>query len=224
MAALSSGIISPDIGDIYNRLFARYGDLRWWPAKTPYEVMVGAVLTQNTAWGNVEKAISNFPDTPTPDFVEAISPEDLIQIIKPSGFFNQKCAYLKALTAWYKNYGYSVEQARARPLNDLRAELLSVRGVGRETADSILLYAFNLPVFVVDAYTLRLISRLTGAGAPLDYGAAQRLFASSLDASLFNNAHAMIVINAKTHCGAKPKCPGCPLTGACDHFNRGGVA
>ena len=99
----------------------------------------------------------------------------------------------------------------------LRGELLSVKGIGRETADSILLYAFDLPSFVIDAYTLRLITRLYGVSEPPGYEAAQRVFAAGLDASLYNNAHAMIVINAKEHCGAKPGCSGCPLTGMCEY-------
>jgi endonuclease-3 related protein len=196
---------------IYSRLFERYGDLRWWPAKTPYEVMIGAILTQNTAWGNVEKALANFPAEPEPEFIENIELDDLARIIKPAGYFNQKSVYLKALTAWYKNYDYSVEKVRAKPLGLLREELLSVKGVGRETADSLLLYAFGLPSFVIDAYTIRLITRLDGLAEPPGYDSTQRLFAAGLDASLYNNAHAMIVINAKEHCAAKPKCPGCPL-------------
>jgi len=179
--------------------------------------MTGAILTQNTAWGNVEKAIANFTDTPTPEFIESVSMEELVKIIKPAGFFNQKAAYLKALTAWYKTYGYSVANARARPLCKLRDELLSVKGVGRETADSILLYAFDLPSFVIDAYTIRLIVRLTGESRPPGYETAQRAFASGLEAPLYNNAHAMIVINAKEHCGAKPKCTGCPLAYMCKY-------
>ena len=206
-----------DVNEIYSRLSDRYGDLHWWPAKTPYEVMVGAILTQNTAWGNVEKAISNFPDTPAPGYIETIGTEELVKIIKPAGFFNQKAAYLKALTAWYKTYEYSVENARAQPMRKLRGELLSVRGVGRETADSILLYAFDLPAFVIDAYTLRLITRLSGDAEPPGYDAAQLMFASGLDASLYNNAHAAIVINAKGHCGAKPRCSGCPLAYMCEY-------
>ena len=209
-----------DVKGIYRRLFDRYGDLRWWPAKTPFEVMIGAILTQNTAWRNVEKAIANLPSDPVPEFIETIGAEDLAALIKPAGFFNQKSVYLKALTAWYKTYNYSVDNVRKRPLHELRTELLTVRGVGRETADSILLYAFGFPAFVIDAYTLRLIMRLAYMPEPLGYNSAQLIFASGLDASLYNNAHAMIVINAKEHCGAKPKCPGCPLCDICRHYRN----
>jgi len=215
---LSKNSTNIDAKDIYSRLFDRYGDLRWWPAKTPFEVMIGAILTQNTAWGNVEKALANFTSEPIPDFIETIQTGDLAAIIKPAGFFNQKSVYLKTLTAWYKTYNYSVDNVRKRPLQELRTELLSVKGVGRETADSILLYAFGLPTFVIDTYTLRLIMRLTNMPEPLEYNSAQIIFAHGLDASLYNNAHAMIVINAKEHCGAKPKCPGCPLSDICRHY------
>ena len=216
---MSNSLTCLDVKDIYNRLFERYGDLHWWPAKTPYEVMVGAILTQNTAWSNVEKALLNFSYTPTPLFIESITIEELVKIIKPAGFFNQKSVYLKSLTAWFKTYEYSVKNVRARPVNELRPELLSVKGVGRETADSILLYAFGLPCFVVDTYTIRLITRISGISDPPDYDTAQQVFISCLDESLYNNTHAMIVINAKDHCSAKPKCVDCPLTDICS-YNR----
>ncbi|MDR2296510.1 MAG: endonuclease, partial [Clostridiales Family XIII bacterium] len=129
--------------------------------------MVGAVLTQNTAWRNVEKAVARFADRLSPWFVAAAREADLAEIIRPAGFFNQKAAYLKTLTAWFARYAYSVSAVRAAPLPALRAELLALRGIGKETADSILLYAFGFPVFVIDAYTLRLLSRLTASAAPL---------------------------------------------------------
>lgn len=201
---------------IYDKLFSHYGELDWWPAKTPYEVMTGAVLTQNTAWSNVEKAISNFGGRLSPEFIENISSEELIEIIRPSGFYNQKAVYLKALTKWYKTYGYSVENVRQYPLNEVREELLAVRGLGFETADSILLYAFSFPTFVVDAYTKRLLERL-GIDVNSDYSSIKFYFESRLkgDAPLYNNYHALIVINAKEHCKKKPLCAGCPLLDEC---------
>ncbi|MDR2089571.1 MAG: endonuclease [Clostridiales Family XIII bacterium] len=201
---------------LYGRLYDRYGDLHWWPARSPYEVMVGAVLTQNTAWRNVEKAIARFGDRLSPRFVEEARIEDLAEIIRPAGFFNQKAAYLKTLTAWFKGYGYSVRAVRPEPLAALRAELLALRGVGAETADAVLLYAFGFPVFVADAYALRLLSRLTASGASVRLEEARALFTAGLDASLYGNAHAMIVANAKAHCRAKPVCAGCPLADLCE--------
>ncbi|MDR0324740.1 MAG: endonuclease III domain-containing protein, partial [Oscillospiraceae bacterium] len=158
--------------DINRLLYGRYGDLGWWPAETPYEVMAGAILTQNTAWGNVEKAIARFEGNLTPERVEAMPPDELADTIRPAGFFNQKAGYLKTLTAWFKRYGYSAENASGRGLEPLREELLALRGIGKETADSILLYALELPTFVVDAYTSRLLTRLgCGPCPPLSYDA-----------------------------------------------------
>jgi len=139
---------------IYEKLNAHYGDLKWWPAKTPYEVIVGAVLTQNTSWSNVEKAIANFGENLSPQFVRDADSTELIEIIRPAGFFNQKAVYLKAVTDWFAKYDFDVATVRRKPLEKLRPELLSVKGIGKETADSILLYAFGFPTFVVDAYTV----------------------------------------------------------------------
>jgi len=212
------------IRGVYDALYGAYGDAGWWPARTAYEVMAGAVLTQNTSWDNVVKALAGFGENLSPEFVENVPLADLADIIRPAGFFNQKSVYLKAMTAWYKTYGYSILKARAQaekqPLPVLRAELLSVRGIGRETADSILLYALDLPSFVVDAYTKRLLTRLgliPGGGA--DYESVKALFESGIerDVYLYNNFHALIVINAKLHCRAKPLCGGCPLAGLCPY-------
>ncbi|MDR1028778.1 MAG: endonuclease III domain-containing protein [Clostridiales Family XIII bacterium] len=202
---------------VYESLLAHYGDLRWWLAKTPYEVMVGAVLTQNTAWRNVEKAIANFGEHLSTETVANVDLSELARIIRPAGFFNQKAVYLKEVTAWYAKYGYDAPTVRQEPLAKLRAELLSTKGVGPETADSILLYAFGFPTFVVDAYTVRLCGRYP-IEAGKGYGAVQAYFERNLpkSATLYNNFHAHIVINAKDHCRKKPSCAGCPLAGKCE--------
>ena len=201
---------------IYDALLARYGDLNWWPAETPYEVIVGAVLTQNTAWGNVEKAIANFGGNLTPEIVMHADHNRLAEIIRPAGFFNQKAAYLKAVTQWYAGYGFDVLSVRNQTMEKLRAELLAVKGVGRETADSILLYAFGFPAFVIDAYTMRLCERIP-INAGKGYEAVKAYFESAIprDAKIYNNYHALIVINGKNHCRKKPVCSGCPLGGLC---------
>ncbi|MGI6546175.1 MAG: endonuclease III domain-containing protein [Fastidiosipilaceae bacterium] len=201
---------------IYQKLLAYYGAPDWWPARTPYEVMVGAVLTQNTAWSNVELAIRNFGDELSAQTVRDIEIEDLKQIIRPSGFYNQKAIYLKAVTDWYGGYDFDVSAVQSEPLPKLRTELLSTKGVGPETADSILLYAFDFPVFVVDAYTVRLCGRYpleTGRG----YEAVRSYFENNLerDRRLYNEFHALIVIHAKEHCRKKAICAGCPLTETC---------
>lgn len=201
---------------IYETLLAHYGELHWWPAKTPYEVIVGAILTQNTAWGNVEKAIANFSGNPSPETVATMPTEELTEVIRPAGFFNQKAGYLKAVTAWFAKYGYDVPTVQKQPLGKLRAELLSTKGIGQETADSILLYAFGFPTFVVDAYTNRLCVRYP-IEAGKGYAAVKACFEDNLPESVdvYNNFHALIVINAKEHCRKKPNCNGCPLGGKC---------
>jgi endonuclease-3 related protein len=178
--------------------------------------MVGAVLTQNTAWGNVEKAIANFGDGLSPEAVAAADLAALAEIIRPAGFFNQKARYLKAVTAWYAKYGYDVPTVQREPLAKLRPELLATKGVGQETADSILLYAFGFPTFVVDAYTVRLCGRYP-IEAGKGYAAVKAYFEGNLPqiAEVYNGFHAQIVANAKEHCRKKPTCDGCPLGESC---------
>jgi len=207
---------------IYEMLFVHYGNLNWWPAKSPYEVIVGAVLTQNTNWSNVEKAIANFGDDLSPEFVANADLNDLISIIRPAGFFNQKANYLKAVTAWFSGYDYCVANVQRESLDKLRKELLAVKGIGQETADSILLYAFGFPTFVVDAYTFRLCMRYA-INAGNKYSDVKNYFENNLpkDSGLYNNFHACIVINAKDHCRKnKPLCSDCPLGAECCKYVR----
>jgi len=220
MIEIRNGEFMAGLSEIYELLYKRYGNLNWWPADSPYEIIVGAVLTQNTAWSNVEKAIANFPNfdkTLAPELIEEIPIEELAEIIRPAGFFNQKSAYLKAVTEWFKRYDYDVEALKEGNLDFLRKELLAVKGVGKETADSILLYAFKFPTFVIDAYTRRLLERLGVKNIPKEYDGVKALFETALphDESLWNNYHACIVINAKEHCKVKPICVGCPLVEQC---------
>ena len=216
---MRSECMKNNVSQIYQTLHTYYGNLDWWPADTPYEVMVGAVLTQNTAWSNVEKAIANFTDL-SPQFVQECGIAELAGVIRPAGFFNQKAAYLKAVTAWFAKYDFDVPTVQRETLEKLRPELLSVKGVGKETADAILLYTFGFPTFVVDAYTVRLCERYpieTGKGNDC-YDAVKAHFEDRLprDADLYNNYHAMIVINAKEYCRkSKPLCGDCPLAGNC---------
>lgn len=181
--------------------------------------MVGAILTQNTAWGNVEMAMARFEGNLSPKFVRDIEIETLKEIIRPSGFFNQKAVYLKSLTSWYSKYSFDARQVRREPMARIRKELLAVKGVGPETADSILLYAFDFPSFVVDAYTTRLCERY-----PLDagknYKAMKQYFEYTFlpDATLYNSLHALVVTHAKTHCRKTPICAGCPLEEMCERI------
>ncbi|HWQ89562.1 MAG TPA: endonuclease III domain-containing protein [Desulfitobacteriaceae bacterium] len=204
---------------IYDILFREYGQRYWWPASTPYEMMVGAILTQNTAWTNVEKALANFEGRLSPQFIASVSGEELARIIRPSGYYNQKALRLKALTAWFEKYSYEIEKTRAGEGPTLRTELLSVQGIGRETADSILTYALNKPFFIVDAYTRRLLSRfgcavddVTGSYEDLRLRIENTI---PRDLKLYNEFHALIVEHAKRYCRKLPLCAGCPLKAVC---------
>lgn len=202
---------------MYRALFKAYGPQHWWPGDTPFEVMVGAVLTQNTAWVNVEKAIKNLKRERllSPARLRAVAPRRLARLIRPSGYFNIKADRLANLMAFLAaRYGGSLARMLRDDPRELRKGLLLVNGIGPETADSIILYAAGKPVFVVDAYTKRIFNRhgLVSEGA--GYDDVQRLFMGSLsgDAGLFNEYHALLVMVGKTHCKKSgPRCPGCPL-------------
>ena len=201
---------------MYRRLLRRFGPRHWWPAKTPFEVAVGAVLTQNTAWTNVERAIAALTRA------RALSPRrlwdmptrQLARRIRPAGYFNLKARRLRALVAWWVRQGNPVVATRRRPLAALRQELLGVHGIGPETADSILLYALGRPAFVVDAYTKRILARHGWVSWETPYDALQRVFTQRLprDAALYNEYHALLVELGKTTClKRRPKCGECPL-------------
>jgi len=210
---------------IYEKLNAHYGDLQWWPAKTTYEMIVGAVLVQNTAWSNVEKAIANFGDRLNPQFVLGADIAALADVIRAAGFFNQKAAYLKAVTVWFEKYNFDVTTVRRETLEKLRPELLAIKGVGKETADSILLYGFGFPTFVIDAYTMRLCGRYA-VDAGKGYDAFKAHFEANLprDVKLYNNYHAVIVYLCKDFCRkSKPLCDKCPLEETCKRNGLSGV-
>lgn len=202
--------------EIFETLLCAYGKRQWWPAQTPFEMMVGAILTQNTAWTNVEKAIANFGERLSPEYILSVSEEELASIIRPSGYYNQKAVKLKALAQWYAKYSFCIENARALEGNALREELLAVKGVGGETADSILTYALNKPFFVIDTYTKRIFHRL-GYDIPGAYEEIRLQIEQSLprDLYLYNEFHALIVEHAKRYCKKKPVCEGCPLETIC---------
>lgn len=206
--------------EIYRRMFERFGPLSWWPADTPFEVCVGAILTQNTAWTNVEKAIIALKQATimTPAAVLDVEPEHLAQLIRPAGYFNIKSTRLKDFVSWlFLHHEGSLEHMFAGDWRILRADLLQVRGIGPETADSILLYAGGKPTFVVDTYTRRLFHRLGLLSERADYETTRALFMANLpaDAALFNEYHALIVEQCKQFCRSKPRCDGCPLANGC---------
>ncbi len=204
---------------IYHRLFDAFGPQHWWPARTSFEVMVGAILTQNTNWGNVERAITSLraADALKPERISQIPLKRLRSLIRSSGFFNQKAARLKAFSRFLVDrYGGRVGKLRREETAKLRGELLALDGIGPETADSMLLYALGKPVFVIDAYTRRVFSRHGYLSEKHGYADWQGLFEENLprDARLYNEYHALIVKLAKEHCRKRPECGGCPLKGA----------
>lgn len=180
--------------------------------------MVGAILTQNTAWLNVERAIAALRqrDALSVHALLTLPETELAALIRPAGYFNQKARRLKTLAAFLAAQGVADAPARLREQGSpmaLRQRLLALNGVGPETADSILLYALDLPIFVVDAYTRRIFSRLGMIDSHAGYDAIRQQFEAALppDAALFNEYHALIVAHAKRHCKARPDCAGCPL-------------
>ena len=206
--------------DVYDRLFDRYGPQHWWPGDTPFEVIIGAILTQSTAWSNVEKAIANLKAAGLLDPVslDAIATEKLAILIRPSGYYNAKATKLKAFVERLnQEYGGSLDRLFELNTSDLRKELLSIHGIGPETADSILLYAAHRPVFVIDAYTKRIIERLGLAPTHNSYEAFQQLFMENLqpDESIFNEYHALLVRHGKDVCRRGPLCINCCLLDIC---------
>ena len=202
---------------IYNSLYNYFGPLNWWPGDTPFEIMVGAILTQNTAWRNVEKAINNLKKE---NLLEAqklyyINPKKLAQLIKPSGYYNIKAKRLKNFVNIFVNdFEGSAEKMFSGDSKELRKKLLKVNGIGPETADSILLYAGEKPFFVVDAYTKRIFSRHKLISKDSTYYQIQEFFIKNLDrdVKLFNEFHAQIVMLGKNTCTSKnPDCAKCPI-------------
>jgi endonuclease-3 related protein len=204
------------VGAIYRRLFDRFGPQHWWPGESPFEIMVGAVLTQNTSWRNAERAIENLKSAHllAPKKIHTLPVNRLAHLIRPSGFYRLKARRLKPLVRWFLvRYRGNPQALAEQKIQILRPELLNLPGIGPETADSILLYALNKPVFVVDAYTKRVFSRHQFFTADARYPEIQDFFMSSLprDYKLFNEYHALIVKLAKTYCKSNPLCADCPL-------------
>jgi len=207
----------------YDTLFQHYGRQHWWPGETAFEVMVGAVLTQNTAWVNVEKAINNLKcaDLLSAEKIISTPHNRLAKLLRPSGYFNIKARRLRNFCDWYVRQGGWPTLSRW-PTLKLRNGLLSVNGIGPETADDIVLYAFNRPVFVIDAYTRRLFTRLGVVSGDEDYETLRTLFEDKLKAlpankrtRMFNEYHALIVRHAKEVCRKRPLCEACCLAASC---------
>ena len=212
-----------DIIYIYRRSLRHFGDPMWWPGESPWEIAVGAVLTQNTAWVNVEKALKRMKQRGiyTPREILNAPLHELAESIRPSGYFNQKARKLKVLSEWViRRYGGDITRARELGLESLKRELISLWGIGEETRDSIILYALDLPVFVVDRYTVRILRRF-GFDLPGRYEKAVGYLKDlvegiSSSTQFLNRLHALFVLLGKNYCGRKTLCHRCPLSSRCE--------
>ena len=213
-----------DIGErileVYRRLLGHYGPRGWWPGESRFEMMVGAVLTQAAAWGNVEKAIANLKEAGalSPGAIRDMSQPRLAELLYPSGYYNAKARKLKALSEFLgTRFGDDIDAMAREDAWELRTELLEVHGIGEETADDILLYPLGKPVFVIDAYTRRVFFRLGLAPERGSYSRYQSLFMENLpgDAALMGEFHALIDHHASRVCRPKPSCDGCCLLEIC---------
>jgi endonuclease-3 related protein len=209
--------LKKDLGFIYRRLYSYFGPQRWWPAQSPFEVIVGAILTQNTSWLNVEKAIGSLKERNLlkPCMLYSLPEGKLAKVIKPAGYYNIKAKRLKNFLKFFiERYQGNINRMALASAESLRKELLEVNGIGPETADSVLLYALNKPVFVVDAYTKRILFRHGLIKEDSNYDKIQEFFTRRLkkDTKLFNEYHALLVRLGKEFClKKKPKCSVCPI-------------
>jgi endonuclease-3 related protein len=221
---------------MYELLLRHFGSQNWWPVDIEYhskdgsdsrfEIMIGAILTQNTSWGNVEKAIINLKQENSLKVQKILEMdvEKLKKLIRPSGFFNQKAQRLKTLASYLRRkYSGDLDRFFKKEMEELREELLSLNGIGPETADSILLYAGGYPVFVIDAYTKRVCKRIPLPVKNLRYGEIQRYFEDEISRNtneiveVYKELHALIVKLAKSYCRKKPECTRCPLKNHCEY-------
>ncbi len=208
-----------DLSKLYDELLDDFGPQDWWPAESSFEMMIGAILTQNVSWKNVETAIAclrseNILD---PESILETDDKSLEQMIRPSGFYKQKTQRIKRLAAAVLDVG-DVESFLER--DDLRERLLDINGIGPETADSIVLYAAHMPHFVVDAYTMRILKRIYAVEGDYEYIKKQFHLSLEEDVELYQEFHALLVNLGKNYCKVKPVCEECPVSNYCLHFNR----
>lgn len=207
---------TPELLELYHALLDYFGPQHWWPGDSPFEVLVGAVLTQNTNWNNVERAIDRLKERNllSPYAIHNAGFLELAETIRPAGYYNIKAKRLKNLVRWLvEEYNADLDALADLSLPRLREDLLAVNGIGRETADSILLYALHRQIFVVDAYTFRVLTRHRLLDPDADYDLIQDYCQSHLpaDTQLYNECHALLVAVGKHHCRPRPRCDGCPL-------------
>lgn len=216
----------PDISDIrpageilrsiFNKLLHSFGPQHWWPGETPFEVIIGAILTQNTAWSNVEKAVCALKQNSllSPSKLKNLTQDEIASYIKPSGYFNQKSKKIKIFLDFFElNFSSDIEKMKLCDSEELRTRLLGLFGIGPETADSILLYALDKPYFVIDSYTRRIFCRHKLISETQNYESIRAFFESNLDrdTGLYNEFHALIVRTGKYFCRKIPLCDICPL-------------
>ena len=211
--------------EMFQRLLEHFGPQHWWPGDSPFEVIVGAILTQSASWANVEKGITSLKKAGamSPQSLRELPASQLAQLIYSCGYFNAKAAKLKAFAEWFgRQFDDSIEKMFAGAAGPLREELLEVHGIGDETADSILLYAGNKPIFVIDDYTRRVIDRLGLKPYGHKYTVYQRLFMDNLpeDVRMYNEYHALLVAVGKNICRkSNPRCQECCLSDICRQLN-----
>jgi endonuclease III related protein len=208
--------VSNRIKEFYTSLYNRYGPQNWWPAESALECILGTILTQNTSWKNVEKAFQDLKSRGliSVEKLDSIPTEKLANLIRPSGYFNQKAIKIKTFISYVKEtYNGDLDKMLDEDTNELREKLLSIKGIGPETVDSMLLYAAKKPIFVVDAYTYRILSRHGLIPEQTSYNEIQELFMHSLprDTQIYNEYHALLVRVGKEHCRKRAICEGCPL-------------
>ncbi|CAH7110861.1 Endonuclease [Vibrio chagasii] len=201
---------------VFDTLEQYYGYFDWWQRNDPYEIVLGAILVQNTNWKNAEKALINLGEKCNPRSVADIELDELAQKIRSSGYYNQKAIKLKAVTEWFSEYHYDMSVVREQDKEQLRKELLEVKGIGGETADAILVYAIGKPSFVIDAYARRIFTR-NGLDVPKSYEKFRALMESviPLDTKRYGYYHGLLVEHGQQFCNPKPKCQYCPLNSMC---------
>lgn len=210
--------------EVYNKLFNRFGKQNWWPGETKFEIMIGAILTQQTSWKQVEKSIGNLKKEKllSARSLSISNARKVQSLVRPSGFYKQKSKRIILFSKYLmKEYSGDLKKFFNQPTEDLRKELLSLEGIGKETADSILLYAGDKIVFPIDAYTFRVFERLGAVKEKTNYDQLQSLFHMELpqDLQIYNELHALIVKHGKTFCKSKPLCSDCPLNTDCDFYD-----
>ncbi len=210
--------------DLYNAMRSYFGYLDWWPGETRDEIMVGAILTQQTQWRNVEIAIGNLKGAGLIELakIAATGHRTIEGLIRPSGFYRQKAKCLIRFASYICSRYGSIDGFFDKSPGELRKELLSIKGIGKETADSIILYAANKPAFVIDAYTKRIMHRVYGIPIDIEYDDLQSLVERSIKAELelYKDFHAQFVELGKKHCRTKPICKGCPVNSMCLYYKK----